>query len=580
MAYLMAIFSVLTLLAFLFALPEGRRFRLLRRPALQRTELCLTRWQTWALTHETLLAALLFTLGVFVRAYRFGELPRGQNQDGTMAAVETFCLMKNGVDHWGHSWPTYFEAWGGTHMSTLYSIFLIPFFLVLGMTKFSMRLPMLLFSCAALLIFWDLTRRAMGKGFSLIALFVAVVNPWQILQSRWALDANLMPHILLFSVWLLYIGREKKWVMFLSMLFFALCLYAYGVAAFVVPVLLVPTAAYFLLRKYARPRDILICVILFLAAAWPYYLTLAIQMFDLPEIRMGPVTLPHFEYSLRSLDIAFSAYNPYQQMVSNLGAFLNQFLFNSYGSGFNAIPWAHTMYPFTALVYLSGLWLWWKASRKNARAALRTRDESQAEDLFRLMLFWLVGAAFNGMLIPGVVNRQNAVFYPLIMLTAYGIWTVGKRLKAAALAILTMLLISFAGLSYTYFADEEYQNSVAESFHEGLQEALSGTRFWDCDHYYLLGSAITITQVMFAHELDYATISEQHDLPDLNGQPSGWYFTDRYIFVEEPESFEPNPMDCAVYVFLKDFEPLFDKAEYEITAFGGYRAAYPRYWLD
>ena len=580
MLYLMAAFTLLTLLSLTAALSERVRGRLLRFPGIRRAEASLKTAGEWALRHERLLVFLLFAVGVFVRVYRFAELPRGQNQDGTMAAVESFCLLRGGVDHLGHPWPTYFEAWGGTHMSTLYSYILIPFMRLLGMTKFSLRLPMLLVSCASLLVFRDLAKQAMGRGFGMIALFAAAVNPWQILQSRWALEANLMPHTLLFAVWLLYLGRDRKWALYLSMVFFGLTPYAYGVASFVTPVLLLLAAGYFLVRRYARGRDGILCVILFLAVAGPYFLTLAIQIFDLPEMRIGPFSLPHFANSMRSMDLPFSAYNPYQQMISNLGSFLRQFLYNAYGAEYNAIPWAHTMYPFAAPVYLSGFWLWWKRSRESARMAERTPEETRAEDLFRLTLFWLLGAAVNGMLVPGVVNRQNAVFYPLMLFSAYGLFAAGKRLRLSALAMLCMLAAAFAGLNCTYFRDAKYQDTVAKSFHEGLQEALTTTRNWDCDHYYLLGDAITVTQVMFAHELDYATISEEHDLPGLDGQPSGWYFNDRYIFVEEPWSFEPNPTDCAVYVFIREWRDLFDETDYEITGFGGYCAAYPRYWLD
>lgn len=465
-------------------------------------------------------------------------------------------------------------------MSTLYSYIMIPLIRLAGMTKLSLRLPMLFVSIMSLLVIWDLAKRALGREFGLLTLFVAALNPWQILQSRWALEANLMPHVMLFAVWLLYLGRYKRWALYLSMVFFGLTPYAYGVATFVTPILLLPAAGYYLTRKYARVWDIVLCATIFLAVAGPYFLTLAIQAFDLPGMKIGPFSLPRFERTMRAMDIAFSAENPYQKMVSNFGSFLNQFLFNSYGANYNAIPWAHTMYPFAAFVYCPGLWLWWNSSRRNARTAERILEETRAEDLFRLTLFWLLGASVNGMLIPGMVNRQNAVFYPLMLLTAYGIFAAGKRLKLSALTVLLAFVVSFAGLCHTYFHDEEYQNSVAKTFHEGLQEALTTTRDWDCDHYYLLGDAITITQVMFAHELDFSTISEEHDLPGLDGQPSGWYFNDRYIFVEEPDAFEPNPMDCAVYVFIRDWAYLFDETDYEISEFQGYCAAYPRYWLD
>ena len=72
-----------------------------------------------------------------------------------MAGVEAFCLLSGGTDQYGTSWPMYFEAWQFSQMSTLYSYLLIPFIKLLGLSKFSLRLPMLLMSLIALPLMWD-----------------------------------------------------------------------------------------------------------------------------------------------------------------------------------------------------------------------------------------------------------------------------------------------------------------------------------------------------------------------------------------------------------------------------------------
>lgn len=71
---------------------------------------------------------LIMAAGVFARCYRFVELPMGINQDGLMAGNEGYSLLMNGTDQFGMAWPTYFQAWGFSQMSTLYSYLLIPFF--------------------------------------------------------------------------------------------------------------------------------------------------------------------------------------------------------------------------------------------------------------------------------------------------------------------------------------------------------------------------------------------------------------------------------------------------------------------
>ena len=580
MQNMMWLFLVLTGVFLFAALVARVRLRLLAQPAVAGAESALQRFTVLILRHEMLTVILLFGVAVLVRSWAFTVLPRGQNQDGTMAAVEAFCLMRDGVDHMGHPWPTYFEAWGGTQMSTLYSYILIPFIHLLGLTKLALRLPMLLCSLLAILAGWDLARRALGKGYGLLFLLVAALNPWHILQSRWALEANLMPHVLLVACWLLYLGRSNPWALCFSMVFFGLTPYAYGVATFVTPVLLIPVAVYFVAKRRVRLWQALVCVLIFTAVAGPYFLTLAIQTFEWDTMMIGPFSLPRFYDTMRAGDISLFAENPYVRMVSCFGAFLQQFLVNSYGAPYNEIAWAHTMYPFTVLLYISGLYLWWQKSRKEGRLKDACEASSASEDLFRIISFWLLGAAVNGMLIPGVINRQNAVYYPLMFLTAYGIWHASKRLKLAGCAMAAMLLAAFAGLCVNYFGDEAYQDRVARSFREGLQEALVQTKNWDYDHYYVFDQdKIALTQVMFAHQIDYALLSEEKDLPGLDGQPCGWYFNDRYIIVKDWDEFEPNPMDCAVYIFPKEEAGRFDPEDYEVTTFSNYCAAYPRYWI-
>ena len=262
--------------------------------------------------------ALIMAAGVFTRCYRFLELPLGVNQDGTLAAAEAYCLAMDGTDQYGRSWPTYFEAWKFSQMSTLYSCLMIPFIKVLGLSKLTLRLPMLLVSLAMLPLIWDFARRIAGKGFALCVLLIAATSPWQILQSRWALEANLMPHVLLTGMYLLYLGREKRWALYLSMVFFALTPYAYGVACFVTPVILVCAAAFYLARRKANVPDVIVCVLIFAGIAGPYFYTMLINALGLETAQMGPITMPFFEKSLRSNDMAFTQDNPYFQMLWNL----------------------------------------------------------------------------------------------------------------------------------------------------------------------------------------------------------------------------------------------------------------------
>ena len=342
--------------------------------------------------------ALIMAAGVFTRCYRFLELPLGVNQDGTLAAAEAYCLAMDGTDQYGRSWPTYFEAWKFSQMSTLYSCLMIPFIKVLGLSKLTLRLPMLLVSLAMLPLIWDFARRIAGKEFALCVLLIAATSPWQILQSRWALEANLMPHVLLTGMYLLYLGREKRWALYLSMVFFALTPYAYGVACFVTPVILVCAAAFYLARRKANVPDVIVCVLIFAGIAGPYFYTMLINALGLETAQMGPITMPFFEKSLRSNDMAFTQDNPYFQMLWNLLPHLGTWLCLGTPAPYSALPWTHSVYLFMPPVFLVGIYSMWS---KRRALALRG-EECPLRDGGMLLLIWLGAAMFCGLMIGGV----------------------------------------------------------------------------------------------------------------------------------------------------------------------------------
>lgn len=525
--------------------------------------------------------ALIMAAGVFSRCYRFLELPLGVNQDGTMAAVEAYSLLRDGVDQYGTSWPTYFAAWRFSQMSTLYSWVMIPFVKIFGLGKLALRLPMLLVCLAMLPLIWDFARRIAGRGYALIVLLIVSTNPWNILMSRWALEANLMPHVLLTAVYLLYIGREKRWALYLSMLFFALTPYAYGVACFVVPVLLVFAAAYYLVRKKVTLLDVVVCVALFVAVAGPYFYTMAVNSLGWDSAQLGPITMPYFEESLRSRDMAFSQENPYLVMAWDIFGHFGTYLYDGFIEPYSGLPWTHSMYMFMPPVLICGLYKVWSDRRKMALSGC----EKPFRDGAMLILLWWGGAVFAGSMIGGIVNRNNTVFYPLILCGAWALYQMGKRLRSALAAAIMLIAVSFVGLNITYFTDEDFQNSVGVIFHNGLHDALTDTWDWDYDQYYLDieddRSGLTFMQaaVKFAHQIDYSARNEDTDLIGADGEPTGWYYTERYVF-EELDEFEPDPMECAVYIVRQENKGRFAPEDYLITDYGLFAAVYPRYWAE
>ena len=524
-----------------------------------------------------LLFALIMATGVFSRCYRFLELPLGYNQDGLMLGVEAYCLTMGGVDQLGTSWPTYFEAWGFAHMSPLYAWIMMPFIRLLGSTKLALRLPMLLVSLAMLPVVWDFARRMLGKGFALLALFVVALNPWHVLQSRWAIDCNIMPHALLLACYLLFIGSSRRSMLYLSMVFFALSIYGYGLACFSVPVILLCMAVYYVARRKASVPDILICMVIFFGISGPFFYTMAINAFGLEPVQLGPVTLPFFAESKRTNDMAFFQLNPYATVLSNLIGFLYATVIGGRADVYYAMTWTHVMYRFMTPLFVYALYRMWRDRRR----MVLVQEDGKARDGMMIVLVWLFASLVNGLVIGGGVNRNDVVYYPMILVCAYGLYLMGRRLRTAAAMAAVMLIVSFAGMNVVYFTDEAYQNSY-RVFQNGLVDALEDTWDWDYDEVYVSqegGQKLVEASIMYAHDIDYAGRSEQTELLNASGEPTGWYFTERYRVVSF-EDFEPDPMACSLYIVTQEEKAVFSEEDFLLTDYGDYAAVYPRYWAE
>jgi 4-amino-4-deoxy-L-arabinose transferase-like glycosyltransferase len=103
-----------------------------------------------------------------------------------------------------------------------------------------------------------------GRAFALWALLLLALNPWHVLASRWALESNLLPFMLLLGAYLLTLAEERPPMLLASAAAFALSLYAYGAAFIFLPFYLTAASAVFLRRKAAGPRWYFAALALFL----------------------------------------------------------------------------------------------------------------------------------------------------------------------------------------------------------------------------------------------------------------------------------------------------------------------------
>ena len=428
---------------------------------------------------ERLVFWAIFVAAFVVRCIGFVSVPAGVNQDEAMAGVDAWALAQYGTDRFGIRLPVHFTAWKYGQMSVLLSYCMVPFIRLFGFSTFSVRLPMLLASCGSVALVYLVGRQLFSARMALGVMLLAAVNPWHFMQSRWSLDCNLLSHVFLMAVWLLLLGLKRRGYLYLSMVFFGLTFYCYGVAAYSVTLFLVVYAGWCLWKKQLRVREVLLCVLVFLLVALPEILVLAINFFGASTIETPLFTMSYFPESIRSNDILFLNFS-FGQMCRNFLAMVKTCILQTPGLLYNALPAFGPMYHISIPFMLLGM-------------VLFTRDlftERDAARQTRMLALWggLVTGVWVGLITFEVnVNRINIIFFPLIFMCGYGIAAVARRCRRAVVGVYAaygICFVLFLGTYFTSFA-EDIRRYFNVDFLEIVEEA---DALEDCQALYITGN--------------------------------------------------------------------------------------------
>lgn len=476
---------------------------------------------------ERIVFWIILGAAILVRCIGFGVVPGGVNQDEAMAGVDAWALSRYGTDRFGIRLPVHFTAWKYGQMSVLLSYCMVPFIKLFGFNIFSIRLPMLLASCGSVALVYLVGRQLFSVRMSLGIMLLAAINPWHFMQSRWSLDCNLLPHVFLLAVYLLLLGLHKRRFLYLSMVFFGLTFYCYGVAAYSVTPFLVVYAAWCLWKRQLRVREVLVCILIFSLVALPEILVLAINYFGLSAIETPLFTMSYFPESIRSNDILFLNFS-FGQMWRNFLAMIKTCFLQMPDQLYNALPAFGPMYHISIPFMILGIFAF-------TRDLFREKDRARQT---RMLALWggLVTGIWVGLITFEVnVNRINIIFFPLIFLCGYGIMITCRRFKrmlvwtGAAYALCFALFLgtyftSFAGDIKTYF-NANFLEAVKKADEMEGWEALYITGHMDWQ--YNLSMAEILTH--YACRIDAAYYQGRTDFTGGRKLPP---YEERYHFVD------------------------------------------------
>lgn len=497
-------------------------------------------------------------IGVGIRVWKFGSIPGGFNQDGAMAAVDGKALADYGTDRFGTWLPAHLYAWGYGQMSSLLSYLAAIFIKLFGLSPVTARLPLLFASLMGGTFFYLFVKDLFGKKAGLIAAVFVALNPWQLVQSRWALDCNLLPHFFMGGLYFLNKGlSSKKRYIYISMIFFGLCMYCYGIAIYTIPAFLAAAAVYYIVKKRLKITELLIATGVYLLIAWPFLLTMAVNFFKWDTISLPFVTIQYFPDSVRSGDILFFSDNFGAQLMSNIQSLLNTTLLQKKDLPWNDIEGFGTMFLCSMPLVIAGFIGFFRL---------------KSEGFKSLALFALLTGIWAGLLTNNVnVNRINIIYYGIMLFAVIGIYFIITELKHSqwiVMGIYSVLGVMLISAYFTSYADE-----IGRYFYYGFGDALIAAEESGAQRIYVTadaqGKGYRGTSEILTLFYDKTDSKYFRGETNENNGNTYWPYNQRFIYDSMSEELVSRTRDeDAAYVILNSDKLLFDGYGYEITDYG------------
>lgn len=389
--------------------------------------------------YEILIGVLLL-LGCLVRIVGIQALPQGLNCDEASAGYEAFSLLTYGIDRNGNSFPVFLEAWG-SGQNALYTYLMIPFVKCFGLNLLSTRLPMALLSCLSLFVWYKMLLQIKGKKFAAIGLTFLAICPWHIMKSRWGLESNVFPDLVLWSVYFVmqFLLTQKPSHLYIAMGILALTAYAYGTAYLFLPIFCVILFVYLLVTKKIQFRQAFISFVIVAMIDLPILGYLIINTFDLEQVSLGVITIPKLPVNRYEEQTSLFEGNVLLNVWQNFCHSVKLLVLQDDGLAWNQVS-GYGMYYIVSVPFLIvGLVFCFK--------------KNQLKNEFDTIINIWFGTAFLLLfaLKEANINRINVLIFPLIYYIVTGLHVVLlKKNRILACVICLIYVLSFSGFLFAY----------------------------------------------------------------------------------------------------------------------------------
>lgn len=371
--------------------------------------------------------------GVLTRIIGLGDIPIGINVDEAGIMQDAYCIANYGTDRFGNNNPVYMINFGGgqSALYTYIAAFLINIF---GYNLTVIRIPALIFSIIYLIFAFLITKDFKNKKIAILVELIAVIVPWHFMQSRWALDCNLMSAMLLVSIYVL-IKSKRKLGYVLAGILFGISLYTYALSYIIIPIIILLLVGYMLYIKKIKILDVVCLFIPLIIIAIPLLLNILVNMGLIQEIKLSWISvLKLYVFRVNEVNLNQIGHNFIEMFKCMFGYDYNDF---------NAFPSFGTLYYISIPFAIIGFY----ESIKSMINSIKTKELG----IDIVMLINFIAVFICGILIEPSVYRINPIFISVIYYIALGIDFVSKDKKYIFYGVITVYILFFVAFLTYYF---------------------------------------------------------------------------------------------------------------------------------
>ncbi len=497
-----------------------------------------------------ILIAILI-LAAVLRLVRLAEHPAGILPDEAYGAYNAWGLMTEGMDSRGYFYPVYFVAWG-SGMNVLYSYLAVPLFRLFGSSIFVYRLPQALLGIASVFVFYLLIKELWNKRFGQLAALMLAVNPWHIMNTRFALESTLAPGMFLIGLFCLMLALKGKHSFFLgAAIFFGAALYSYALTWLIVPLFLLMCLLVFRKRFFQGKLFFLSFVMILFLLALPLLCFVVVNVGWMEEVRTPFISIPRL-LGFRGEELNISH-------IWGSNDRLTDILMKQYdGMSHTASKTVGAYYLFTTPFFLFGVC----SHIFSAFADCRKNGMKSTEDALQyLMLLWFFSAAVICAINANItIIHINMIHIPVIFYGIYGIWRMADILKMKTLVpvCLCFLIFSFGiflkeyvSMPSSYFVDKTAEEAIDVAWEKAVsrqEETITIFQYPTIKYSYLLWK-------------DKPPVSDYSAKAIYEGDPAWQELASygKYRYCNQPEDIIEG-----VYILLPGYRELFEYKGFEV----------------